>query len=325
MRKGSLIVVAVVLIALLVACGTSSRPVQPNKGLTIAVIPKGTTHVFWKSVEAGARQAGGRNWTIKHSVEGGRSRKTTGPSRLPWSSSLWVRGLTGSCWLPWTIEPCFGRLEQLPGVRSPSSSSTRGCEQESVSISPVLLPLTIERGGRLAGRRLAELLGGKGAVVLLRYQVGSASTTNREEGFLETLSDYPDIELLVDNQYAGATAGEAIQKSQQLLDHLRRSDGVFCPNESSTYGMLVTLRKNNLAGRLKFVGFDASPELIDALKKGEIQGLVVQNPFRMGYDGVRIVVSSIRGRDVAQRIDTGVELVTRENLSHPAIQKLVGE
>jgi len=89
--------------------------------------------------------------------------------------------------------------------------------------------------------------------------------------------------------------------------------------------MLVTLRKNNLAGRLKFVGFDASAELIEALKKGEIQGLVVQNPFRMGYDGVRTALSSVWGREVAPRIDTGVELVTRENLNDPAIRQLVRE
>ena len=88
--------------------------------------------------------------------------------------------------------------------------------------------------------------------------------------------------------------------------------------------MLVTLRKHNLAGRLKFVGFDTSAELIEALKKDELQGLVVQNPFRMGYEGVRTVLKVIQGMEVPPRIDTGVELFTSENLNDPAIRQLVG-
>ena len=323
MRKGSLIVVAVVLIALLVACGPDSSPVQPDTRLTIAVIPKGTTHVFWKSVEAGARKAG-EELDI-NIVWKGPLKENDRAQQIALVEQFVGEGVDGI-----VLAPLDDRALLRPVKAAAMSQITvviidSGLRAEVGQYFASFVATDNREGGRLAGRRLAELLGGKGEVVLLRYQVGSASTTNREEGFLETLSEYPDIKLLVDNQYAGATAGEAIQKSQELLDHLRRSDGVFCPNESSTYGMLVTLRKNNLAGRLKFVGFDASPELIDALKKGEIQGLVVQNPFRMGYDGVRIVVGSIRGRDVAQRIDTGVELVTRENLNDPAIRQLVGE
>ena len=180
-------------------------------------------------------------------------------------------------------------------------------------------------GGRLAGKHMVSLLGGKGKVVLLRYAVGSASTTNREAGFLEVLSKYPDITLLVDNQYAGATAGETIQKSQEMLDYLRQADGIFCPNESSTYGMLVTLRKNKLAGHIKFVGFDSSVELISALEKNEINGLVVQNPFRMGYQGVHTVLEATRDGQVSERIDTGVQLLTRDNLNDPEILQLLGE
>ena len=177
----------------------------------------------------------------------------------------------------------------------------------------------------MAGKHMVSLLGGKGKVVLLRYAVGSASTTNREAGFLEVLSKYPDITLLVDNQYAGATAGETIQKSQEMLDYLRQADGIFCPNESSTYGMLVTLRKNKLAGHIKFVGFDSSVELISALEKNEINGLVVQNPFRMGYQGVHTVLEATRDGQVSERIDTGVQLLTRDNLNDPEILQLLGE
>ena len=321
MRKGTLIVVAVVLTVLLVGCGTGSGPALPDKGLTIAVIPKGTTHVFWKSVEAGARKAG-EELDIDI-VWKGPLKENDRAQQIALVEQFVGEGVDGIVLAPLDDRALLRPVRAAARSQIPVVIIDSGLRAEVGRDFASFVATDNREGGRLAGRRLAELLGGRGKVVLLRYQVGSASTTNREEGFLETLSEYDDIELLVDNQYAGATAGDAIKKSQELLDQLRGSDGVFCPNESSTYGMLVTLRKNNLASRLKFVGFDASAELIDALKKGEIQGLVVQNPYRMGYDGVRTVLSSIRGEDVAPRIDTGVELVTRENLSDPAIQQLV--
>ncbi len=321
MRKGTLIVVAVVLTVLLVGCGTGPGPALPDKGLMIAVIPKGTTHVFWKSVEAGARKAG-EELDIDI-VWKGPLKENDRAQQIALVEQFVGEGVDGIVLAPLDDRALLRPVRAAARSQIPVVIIDSGLRAEVGRDFASFVATDNREGGRLAGRRLAELLGGRGKVVLLRYQVGSASTTNREEGFLETLSEYDDIELLVDNQYAGATAGDAIKKSQELLDHLRGSDGVFCPNESSTYGMLVTLRKNNLASRLKFVGFDASAELIDALKKGEIQGLVVQNPYRMGYDGVRTVLSSIRGEDVAPRIDTGVELVTRENLSDPAIQQLV--
>ena len=98
-------------------------------------------------------------------------------------------------------------------------------------------------GGRLAGAHLGELLGGEGQVVLLRYMVGSSSTTRREQGFLEAVGEAGSIEVLVDNRYAGPTAGEAKTESLNMIDTIEQADGVFCPNESATYGMLLALRK----------------------------------------------------------------------------------
>ena len=300
------------------SCGQTSQPEEPHTRPTIAVIPKGTTHVFWKSVEAGARKAGeelGVNIVWK-----GPLKENDRAQQIALVEQFVSEGIDGIVLAPLDDRALLRPVRTAARSQIPVVIIDSGLRAEVGQDFASFVATDNRQGGRLAGRRLAELLGGKGEVVLLRYQVGSASTVNREEGFLETLSEYPDIKLLVDNQYAGATAGEAIRKSQELLDDLRRSDGIFCPNESSTYGMLVTLRKNNLAGRLKFVGFDASVELIEALKRDEIQGLVVQNPFRMGYDGVRTVVKVTQGTEVPPRIDTGVELVTGENVNDPSIR-----
>jgi len=180
-----------------------------------------------------------------------------------------------------------------------------------------------KKGGQLGGEQLAKAMAAKGKVVLLRYQVGSASTDEREAGFLEAVGKHPDMKVIVDNRYGGATMGEAKTAAMNMVDKLREAGGIFCPNESTTFGMLLALRQSNLAGKVKFVGFDTSPPLIEALQKGEIDALVAQDPQKMGYLGVKTCVEHIQGRKVELNVDTGVALVTRENLSEPAIKKIL--
>jgi ribose transport system substrate-binding protein len=145
---------------------------------------------------------------------------------------------------------------------------------------------------------------------MLRYQEGSASTNEREEGFLDAVKKNPGIQVILDNRYAGATTDEAKTAALNVLDTLKSADGIYCPNESSTFGMLLALRQNNLAGKKKFVGFDTSPQLIEGLQKNEIDGLVAQNPRKMGYEAVKVCVQAIKGEKVEPRIDTGATLVT---------------
>src|SRR5262249_7214891 len=97
--------------------------------------------------------------------------------------------------------------------------------------------------GVLAARRIGELLKGEGKVILLRYAVGSESTEQREKGFTETLAkEFPRIRLLSDSEYAGPTSDTAQQRAQSLVTRYRgQVDAVFCPNESSTTGMLRAL------------------------------------------------------------------------------------
>src|SRR5262249_22825190 len=139
--------------------------------------------------------------------------------------------------------------------------------------------------GRIGGEHLAKLVGDGGKVVLLRYQEGSASTTNREEGFLEAMRARSAITIVSDNQYGGATTDTAFKTSENLLSAQKATEGgvtgVFCPNESTTFGMLRALQNAGLAGKIKLVGFDASDKLKNGLRAGEIHGLVVQDPFNI--------------------------------------------
>ena len=99
--------------------------------------------------------------------------------------------------------------------------------------------------------------------------------------------------------------------------------GIFTPNESSTIGMLLALQDIGKAGRIKFVGFDASQTLIDAMRAGQLDGVAVQNPMRMGYLGLKTLVDHLQGKSVPRRVDTGVTMVTPTNLDSAAVKDLV--
>ena len=170
-----------------------------------------------------------------------------------------------------------------------------------------------------------KLLGGKGKVILLRYAEGSASTEEREAGFLQEMKQkYPNIELISTNEYAGATRDKAKAASENLLNRFGDDvQGIFCPNESTTAGMLSALQDAGKAGKVMFVGFDATQMFVDAMKAKQLHGIVVQNPFNMGYLGVRTIVESLQGKSVEKRVDTGVTMITPDNLDAPDAQALL--
>jgi ribose transport system substrate-binding protein len=172
---------------------------------------------------------------------------------------------------------------------------------------------------------MAEVLKGTGRVLMLRYQEGSASTTFRENGFLDRMKQaFPGIEVLSSDQYAGPTRDTAKRASENLLNRYGGSlAGVFCVNESSTAGMLLALQDVDKAGKVAFIGFDSSQTFIDALGNGQLVGLVVQNPLNMGYLGVKTIIAHLQGKPVEARVDTGVWMVTRDNLAETATQELL--
>jgi ribose transport system substrate-binding protein len=147
---------------------------------------------------------------------------------------------------------------------------------------------------------------------------------NREAGFLETMQKkFPGIAVVSSNQYGGATTESAYKTAENLLVKWKQIDGVFCPNESTTFGMLRALQDGKRAGQVKFVGFDSSEKLVQALRAGELHGLVLQNPLKLGELGVKTALDKLDGKQVAARIDTGVQLATRENMDEPAIKELL--
>jgi ribose transport system substrate-binding protein len=180
------------------------------------------------------------------------------------------------------------------------------------------------KAGVLGAQRLGELLGGKGNVILLRYAEGSASTMQREAGFLDTIAkSYPGLKVVSSNQYGGATTETAYSASENLLATFKDVQGIFTPNESTTFGMLLALDAANRTDKVRLVGFDASEKLVQALAAGKLGGLVVQNPLHMAELAVDTLLDSLAGKAVEKRIDTGEYMITRENMQQPDMDALL--
>ncbi|MFO8012892.1 MAG: substrate-binding domain-containing protein [Phycisphaerae bacterium] len=291
--------------------------------LTVAVCPKGTMHVFWKSIHAGARQAEKELDDVKI-IWQGPVVEDDREAQVNLVETFIQKRVDGIVLAPLDSKALVAPVKRAKAAGIPVVIIDSALADKDAYVS--FVATDNYKGGVLGARRLAELLGPDGGkVILLRYQVGSASTENRERGFLDEIKKHETIEIVSSDQYAGATVETAMNAAQALLTKYGEGqvDGIFCPNESSAYGMLRALTESGRAGKIKYVGFDASDRLVGALETGHIHGLVVQNPFRMGHDGVVTMVKHLRGEEVPKRIDTGVTLVTPENLDEPEIQKLV--
>lgn len=288
----------------------------------IAVIPKGTTHTFWKSVEAGALRAGKELGVDV--IWKGPLKEDDRAQQIQVVQQFVSSGVDAIVLAPLDDTALRGPVKSAMDRKIPVIIFDSALKGEVPKDFLSFVATNNRRGGEIGGEELARLVGGKGKVLLLRYAEGSASTTEREEGFLSVMAKFPEISVIVSNRYAGATISTAQDAAMNLIDRIREADGIFCPNESTTQGMLLALRRTRLAGQKKFVGFDTSTFLLQAMDQGEIHGLVAQNPTRMGYLGVVTAVKHIRGEAIEEHIDTGCVLVTKESRETPEVKAVLG-
>ena len=291
---------------------------------TIAVIPKGTSHVFWQSIHAGAEKAA-RELGVKI-IWRGPLREDDRDSQVSEVQGFVSRGVSGIVLAPLDDAALASPVADAKGRGIPVvviDSGLKGDDYVS------FVATDNRKGGRMAGDHLAAVLNHAGKVVMLRYAEGSESTIQREEGFLEAIGSQKAIEVVSANQYGGADVEGAYKKGEALLSRYKQPDGslgiggIFCPNESTTMAMLRVLEDNGWAGKVKFIGFDASDSLVKGLSDGHIEGLVLQDPVNMGYLGVKTLVAHLNGQKVERRIDTGVRLVTRAQMDDPDAHELL--
>jgi ribose transport system substrate-binding protein len=317
--------VAALALAMAAGCSGSRAPDTSAKPLSIGVIPKGTTHEFWNAIHAGAVKAErelNANGVKVSITWKGPLREDDREQQVQVVEGFLSQGVSGLVLAPLDEKALVRPVEEAKRAGIPTVVIDSGLASTEI-VSFVATDNV--KGGELAADRMGALLGGKGKVLLLRYQEGSASTTEREVGFLNRLKEkFPGITLISSDQYAGPTRDTGKRASENLLNRYANDiQGVFCVNESSTHGMLLALQDIGKAGKISFIGFDASQTFIDAIEAGQMHGLVVQNPMNMGYLGVLRMVDHLQGKPVDKRIDTGVWMITKENLSEPATAELL--
>jgi ribose transport system substrate-binding protein len=296
-----------------------------GKILKIPVIPKGTSHEFWKSIHAGAimakreLEAGGQRVNI---IWKGPLREDDRDQQIQVVENFVAQRVDGIVLAPLDSHALVAPVERAIRARVPVVIIDSALN----STLPVSYIATDNyKGGQLGARHLSKVLNGRGNVILLRYQVGSASTEAREKGFMEEIKNHPGITVISSDQYSGATRDSAYQAAQNLLNRYGKDvDGIFAPCEPVTVGVLMALRDLGKAGGgVQFVGFDAGTQSVEALKRGDIQGLVIQNPVRMGYLGVMTMVDHINKKKIERKVDTGVQVATRENMDETAINEIL--
>ena len=292
-------------------------------GEKIAVIPKGTTHSFWKSVEKGARQAGSEFGA--EIVWKGPLKEDDRAQQIAVVQQFVVDDADAIVLAPLDDTALRNPVRSAMERKKPVVIFDSALKGE-VGTDFISFVATNNRlGGQLAGEELVRLIGGKGKVVMLRYAEGSASTAEREAGFMAVMERHPGIEMILANRYAGATISAAQDTAMNLLDKLREADGIFTPNESSTQGMILALRQTGLIKKTTLVGFDTSGFLLSALKRGDVKALVAQNPTRMGYLSVKTAIDYLRGNPIEPLVDTGCVLVTKANMDTPEVRAVIGE
>ncbi len=302
------------------ACRGTGRSAGQKKGhLTLAVIPMGTTHEFWKAIHAGALTAAAELGV--EIIWKGPLKEDDRNEQIQIVETLTNAGVDALVLTPMDDRALVRPVVEAKKLGVPTvifNSALQGGHHVA------FIATDNYQGGVLAADHIGSLMKGQGRLILIRLKEGVEGTTKREEGFLQTIrSKFPGIQILSDNQYAGVGTETAYQTSENLLARFSGVEAIFTPNESSTFGCLRALQDHGLAGKVIHVGFDSSKKLIEALAKKEIHGLVLQDPFRMGYQSVRTAVAYLKGEPYEKEIDTGVFLATPENMNDPKIRRLL--
>jgi ribose transport system substrate-binding protein len=304
-------------LALLLLCMLASsgckRPTKP----VVGVVPKGANHLFWQTVHAGAIKAAGEfglevEWNAP-SIEVDSHRQ------IQIVESMVNRRLAGISLAPVDRNALVAVVERA--AREGVPVAIFDSEIETQKRISYVATNNVE-GGRIAARRLAEILAGKGKAAIIGFLPGSAATMEREQGFQDEIrGKFPGIGIAA-LQFGLADRAKAMAVTENVLTAHPDLSGLFADNESSSVGAVQALKSRG-AKQVKLVAFDASDQLVADMKAGWIDSIVVQNPFVMGYESVKALAMHLRGQVPARRIDSGVRLVKPGDLPDPAVQKLL--
>jgi ribose transport system substrate-binding protein len=291
--------------------------------VTIPIIVKDTTSFYWQIVLAGARKAG-KDLGV-NVPELGAQAETDVNGQI----SILENAVAGNP-AAVVISPTEAKALGKPIDEAAAKVKIIGIDSsaESKAFTSFLTTDNVQ-GGRVAADGLAEAIGAanggkvEGKVALITALPGAGSLEQRREGFMEQIkAKYPGLELIAD-KYADGQATTGLNIATDLITANPDLKGIFASNLIMAQGVGQAIAENNLAGKVALVGFDSDEKLIKFLSDGVISALVVQDPYRMGYDGIKTALAASKGEKVEAFVDTGANLVTKANMADPKIDALL--
>ncbi|HLJ45668.1 MAG TPA: substrate-binding domain-containing protein [Bryobacteraceae bacterium] len=285
---------------------------------TIAVIPKGTSHMFWISVHAGAAAAGQKYGV---NVEwNGPPLETDYDRQIQIVDSMIARHVDGIAVAAAERKALLQSLDRAAALGIPVTVFDSGVDGDNYM---TFIATNNYEAGQMGARELARLVNGKGKVAIVMHAPGSASTMDRERGFNDVLSkEFPNIHI-VGQQYGMSDRSKAMAAAENILTANPDLDGFFASSEPSSVGIALALKSRGLAGKVKFVAFDSSDTEIEDLKAGVSDAMVVQDPFGMGFQAVETLVNKLNGKTPPKRIDLAPHVVHKDDLDKPEIKQLL--
>jgi len=313
MSKRFVLIIVSLICCVLIGCSGETEKAKTK----ILVSPKGLVHSFWVTVKAGADSAGKEFGA--EVVWKGPTQETDIAGQIAIIEDYINKGIDAIVLAACDAQGLIPVLEKAQQKGIPVITIDSGVDSD-IPFSFIATDNIL--AAEKAAQKLAELIGAEGEVACIPFVPGAATSNWREQGFVEEIKKYPDIELLP-IRYSQSEVAIGMAVTEDLLTGHPDLKGIFAANEAGTIGVIQALKTKNKIGQVNVVGFDAASNEVNALQAGEIDALIVQDPFKMGYEGVKAAMMSIKGESVPNRIDTGVYVVTRENLNQPEIQRLL--
>jgi ribose transport system substrate-binding protein len=291
---------------------------QRERKTVIGVVPKSTSHLFWLSVQAGALAAA-KDYEVE--IEwNGPAIETDFSRQLQIVDSMITRRVDALALAAGDRTALIAPVDRAAAAGIPVAIFDSGLDSTNYA---TFIATDNYAAGAAGARKLAQLIGGRGDVAMVANAPGSTSTMDREQGFEETLKqEFPRVRI-VGRQFGMADRAKARAAAENLLTANPGLDGIFASSEPSSVGVAMALRSRNLAGKVKFVSFDSSDSMVEDLRANVSQAMVVQDPFKMGYQTVESLVQKLRGETPPKRIDLEARVITRPDLEKPEVIALL--
>jgi len=285
---------------------------------TIAVIPKGTSHMFWVSVHAGALAAG-KDFNVDI-LWNGPAQETEYDRQIQIMDSMTARHVDGIALAVTERQALVPPLERAVAAGIPVTVFDSGIDSTKYL---TFLATNNYEAGQLAARALAGLLGASGEVAMLANAPGSGSTMDRERGFTDVIGqEFPRMKIVA-TQFGMSDRAKARAGAENILTAHPDLAGIFASSEPSSVGVSLALKARGRSGKTKFVAFDSSDSMVEDTKDGVIDAMVVQDPFHMGHESVKPLVDSWGGKQPAKRVDLHARVITKADLEKPEVKELL--